>query len=774
MSRQRSIQRRLTGIIMLTSIVTLLVACAAFLFIDFRNIRKSMVRDLENLARNIEYNSTAPLLFDDREAGQEIVESMRAHGPNVVNAVVYDAEGGVFVSYQRDDDAGWQPPAPAEAEGHAFSNQNLDYFHPIVWEGDRLGTVYLQSDLRELWSRLKRYAAIVGSVVLGCFLLTLLMSAALQRSISRPILGLAETMARVSDERDFSLRADIPHQDDEIGTLVDGFNQMLERVEKRDQALEHHREHLEEEVDARTAELRQVNAELETATQHKSEFLANMSHELRTPLNAIIGFSEVLQQRMFGELNDKQAEYVDDILTSGQHLLSLINDILDLSKIEAGRMDLHLRPFDLRSAIEGSAMLVREKAVQHRLDLRVDIDDEIGEVYGDERKIKQVVMNLLSNAVKFTPDGGRVTVQATTSGDQARVFVRDTGIGIAPEDLESVFEEFRQVGSDDQKQEGTGLGLALAKRFVELHGGSIDVSSEAGRGTEFVVTLPLRAQQPLDEAPAGSLAARVADARGGKTEAAAADEDQQVVLVIEDDPATAKLLTIHLSEAGFGVEVAGNAADGIDAAQRLKPDVITLDLLLPDTDGWSVLRELKSDPATARIPIVVVSLLDDSGRGFAMGASEYLTKPVNHDKLLEAIQRCVDREATVHDRALALIVDRDAERTAWMREMLDREGFEVVIADSSLNGLAAIYRRQPDLVLLDLLMEDVEGVELIEALNTNPDTAEIPIVALAADDFAEDERQRLQGSVMRLAGQRSFDQGSFIHLARSLAHGDEQ
>ncbi len=239
-------------------------------------------------------------------------------------------------------------------------------------------------------------------------------------------------------------------------------------------------------------EIADKSRQLEAASRHKSEFLANMSHELRTPLNAVIGFSEVLIQRMFGALNDKQDEYLKDIYASGQHLLSLINDILDLSKIEAGRMELAPAPFHLPIALENAVTLVRERAARHGITLELDLDPRLGELVGDERKVKQVVLNLLSNAVKFTPDGGRITLKAGRRDGRAEISVADTGIGIAPEDQAAIFEEFRQVGTDEtRKQEGTGLGLTLAKKFVELHGGRIWVESEPGRGSTFIFTLPV-------------------------------------------------------------------------------------------------------------------------------------------------------------------------------------------------------------------------------------------------------------------------------------------
>jgi signal transduction histidine kinase len=276
-----------------------------------------------------------------------------------------------------------------------------------------------------------------------------------------------ETRMRELAGGDFSKRVEVPNRD-ELGALATDLNRMSDQ-------------------------LGSLYGQLEAASRHKSEFLANMSHELRTPLNAVIGFSEVLQEQMFGELNDKQKEYVHDIHASGKHLLSLINDILDLSKIEAGKVDLELSTFHLPSSLEGTLTLVRERATRHGIEVGLKVDDKLGEIVADERKVRQVLLNLLSNAVKFTPDGGRVDVRAEAVDSAVQIAVRDTGIGIAPEDQELIFEEFRQVGNDlFRKREGTGLGLTLARKFVELHGGRIWVQSEPGKGSTFTFTLPSR------------------------------------------------------------------------------------------------------------------------------------------------------------------------------------------------------------------------------------------------------------------------------------------
>jgi signal transduction histidine kinase len=300
----------------------------------------------------------------------------------------------------------------------------------------------------------------------GSTALAMLLGYALSWSVIEPVKLMNARLGQIASG-DFSQRVEVPNND-ELGALAANLNRMND-------------------------ELGRLYRQLDAANRHKSEFLASMSHELRTPLNAIIGFSEVLQERMFGELNAKQAEYVGDIVASGRHLLALINDILDLSKIEAGRMELQLVPFSLPASIEDTLTLVRERAARQGIALELDVHERVDEVVADERKIKQVLLNLLSNAVKFTPAGGRVGVRVALADGMVEIAVRDSGIGIAPQDQEAIFEEFRQVGADEaRKREGTGLGLALARRFVELHGGKIWVESAVGRGSTFTFTLPVR------------------------------------------------------------------------------------------------------------------------------------------------------------------------------------------------------------------------------------------------------------------------------------------
>jgi CheY-like chemotaxis protein/anti-sigma regulatory factor (Ser/Thr protein kinase) len=497
-----------------------------------------------------------------------------------------------------------------------------------------------------------------------------------------------------------------------------------------------------------------------------------MSHELRTPLNAIIGFSEVLIERMFGDLNERQDEYLNDILTSGRHLLSLINDILDLSKVEAGRMELELGTFSLPEALENGLTMIRERAGNHGIALSLEVDPEIAVVEADERKVKQIVFNLLSNAVKFTPDGGSVDVTARIIDGGVTIAVRDTGIGIASDEQDQVFEEFRQAGQSMQRAEGTGLGLALVKRFVELHGGQITLESEVGVGSTFTFSLPharpASLADPLDAAVA--LTDRATAPLGPLPEPILAAARQNgashpTVLIVEDDPASIDLLKLHLGTAGFEIAVAKDGATGLELARQLRPACIVLDILLPRIDGWDVLAKVKEDPLTRSIPIVVVSMLDERGKGFALGASEYLLKPIRADALRTTIQRLVQ---SAQRSATLLAVDDDPLAIELIRATLEPEGYTVLTATGGADAIDLARRTHPDLIILDLVMPEVNGFAVVEELRKDAATVDIPIVVLTSKTMTAEDKARLNGHISHLAGKSGFDRAAFLALVRGL------
>jgi signal transduction histidine kinase/ActR/RegA family two-component response regulator len=364
--------------------------------------------------------------------------------------------------------------------------------------------------------------------------------------------------------------------------------------------------------------LQERSAQLEVASRHKSEFLASMSHELRTPLNAVLGFSEVLLERMFGDINERQEEYLRDIHSSGKHLLELLNEILDLSKVEAGQMALEFTSLDVPAALEYAASMLRERATAHSIDLRVELGERVGAVEADELRFKQVVLNLVSNAVKFTPDGGSVVIWADEVDADLHVSVKDTGVGIPVQDRERIFESFQQGGRGASREEGTGLGLTLSRRIVELLGGRMWLESEVGVGSTFGFSIPIRRGRGKIQ-------------REGQPQASAS------IVMIEDDRASLDLLAAYLSGAALRVTTTRDGQSGLDAVRRDRPSAVLLDIVLPGIDGWAVLQELKSEADTKDIPVIVVSIVDERSRGAAMGAAAYLVKPVSRDDLLAAL-----------------------------------------------------------------------------------------------------------------------------------------
>jgi CheY-like chemotaxis protein len=426
-----------------------------------------------------------------------------------------------------------------------------------------------------------------------------------------------------------------------------------------------------------------------------------MSHELRTPLNAVIGFSEMLNARYFGDLTAKQAEYVNDIHGSGKHLLSLINDILDLSKIEAGRMELETGEFDLRAALDNALTLVRERAQRGGVALRLETDPALRAIDGDERKLKQVVLNLLSNAVKFTPRGGAVSVVAKRANGAAEIAVTDTGVGIAPADQPKVFERFKQVGDTlTDKPKGTGLGLPICKEIVEHHGGHVWVESEIGKGSTFSFSLPVHGEQ-LELGMSGApveLAAIIRQLRDQVVITTPRTAERRPrILVVDDEANIRELLTQEFVEAGYDVRTASNGREAVATVRRERPDLVVLDVMMPEMNGFDVAAVLKNDPLTMDIPIVVLSIVQDRDRGFRLGVDRYLTKPIDTDLLFREVGALIEQKKS-HKRVL--VVDEDQTTVKTLTDVLTARGYSVIEAqDGEIVERARAV--QPDIIMLN-------------------------------------------------------------------------
>jgi CheY-like chemotaxis protein len=476
---------------------------------------------------------------------------------------------------------------------------------------------------------------------------------------------------------------------------------------------------------------------LERASQAKSDFLASMSHELRTPLSAIIGFSSLMSDEpVDGDRRRIPDEWIQHVHRSGEHLLSLINDVLDLTKIEAGRIELERETFDLGAALAESVEGLRPLADRKRLAVAVEV--EPGSVVADRGRLRQIVYNLLSNAIKFTPDGGRIVVRATWQGNDAKIAVTDTGVGIAADDLEHVFEEFRQVGDLKAREAGTGLGLALSRRLAEARGGALTVASELGVGSRFELTLP--GSRGVDETRAAPpVAAPMAEP--------AAVGSGTSVLVIEDDPGAVRLLRTYLEGEGYEVVVAADGEAGIAAARANAPAAIILDVLLPGIDGWEVLRRLKTDATLRDVPVVVATVVDERNVAMGLGAADYFLKPIRPEALLARLAQYTFTTKVKQRRVKVLAVDDDPSARELVVEALRPAGFDIAVAASGREALELARDDPPELVICDLVMPDVDGYEVVDQLRSNPATQDATILILTGHDLTDSDRARLNGKV---------------------------
>jgi signal transduction histidine kinase/DNA-binding response OmpR family regulator len=553
------------------------------------------------------------------------------------------------------------------------------------------------------------------------------------------VMSVQSNIENAYTQRDVSLLQSITNQ---LTTAIEN----AELVNGLESALQEQRQLLIE-LQRTNQSLKDQREQAEKASKVKSEFLANMSHELRTPLNAIIGFSEILIADYATCPKEVFEEFLENICKSGKHLLHLINDVLDLSKVESGKMELRSADCDLVEMMEDVRGTMKPIADRKEVHIVTEYNARIKTIYADQQKFKQILYNLLSNAVKFSHDGGTVIIRTNVVDEMLEIMVEDHGIGIKQEDWNRIFQTFQQVDSSySRKYQGSGLGLALAQKFVEIHGGTLTFSSEYGTGSTFRFTIPINQ--------------RMTDLQKNIPDGA------PLVLVVEDTPEVARLLEVYLTEGGYRVAVATNGVQAVDKAKELRPHAITLDVMLPLKDGWTVLRELKSDESTRQIPVIVISIIDDKQRGYSLGAVDYLVKPVERRQLLNRL-KMLGLDAHVN-RVSTVVIDSEVEAQSHMKRILSEGHFDVFSALTGKEGIYTVKEKKPDIIILDFLLHDMACFDVVQILKKDDATKTIPIILTTHAELTPEEKARISNGVDAIISKNAFSREELFREIKRL------
>ena len=660
----RTVRQKLLGVVLLTTLVALVVALAAIIGYNLRADHQNLVADMSTQSELLGRMTAPALSFDDQQLASRNLNLLRIR-PKVRAAAIYNARGALFATYNTAGDGQQQFPPLPKVDSVRIEGRNLIVFKHIIHDGEHIGSVYLRADY-ELAGRVLDYLGIALAVTVLAMLVAFLLSVRLQRVVTEPLLAIAGIAREVVQQRNYSRRAE-KISDDEVGVLVESFNDMLAEIERRTGELESsNREiareasqrmqaqqeimrlntELEIRVSDRTAQLEATNRELilakaaaENANQAKSAFLSNMSHELRTPLNAILGFTQLLASEALPITPEKKRDFTAHISKAGKHLLVLINEVLDLAKVESGMLTLSLEPVMLAEVMLECREMIEPLA--HKRNIRILFPHNDGlHVLADRTRLKQVLLNLLSNAIKYNRENGAVTIACTSpAAGRLRITMQDTGAGLGAGQLEQLFQPFNRLGQETGAEEGTGIGLVVTKRLVELMGGEIGVSSTVGIGSVFWIDL--KAAVTAQYTPGSKLIQLSAHARTEQP-----GSGQRTLLYVEDNPANLNLIQeIIAFRSDLRLLTAVDARLGIELARAHRPQVILMDINLPGMSGNEALVVLHNDPQTAHIPVIALTanaMPRDVAKSIAFGFFRYLTKPINIDEFFEALDSALD------------------------------------------------------------------------------------------------------------------------------------